>query len=75
MIDGKITEQVTEFNYLGSKISEYKKDMEYKLQTYNRINGLIKRTFGKQMSNQTKQRIHNIPEKKKPSNMEVRHGC
>jgi hypothetical protein len=25
MIDGKITEQVTEFNYLGSKISEYKK--------------------------------------------------
>jgi hypothetical protein len=34
MIHGKIIEQVTEFNYLGSKISEYKKDMEYKLQTY-----------------------------------------
>jgi hypothetical protein len=33
---------------------------EYKLQTYNRINGIIKRHFGKQMSNQTKLRIHNI---------------
>jgi hypothetical protein len=59
MIDGKIIEQVTEFNYLGSKISECKKDVEYKLQTYNRINGIIKRNFGKQMSNQTKLRTHN----------------
>jgi hypothetical protein len=33
MIDGKIMQQVTEFNYLGSKISEYKKDMEYKLES------------------------------------------
>jgi hypothetical protein len=60
MIDGKIIEQVTEFNYLGSKISEYMKDMEYKLQTYNRINGIIKINSGKQMSNQTKLRMHNI---------------
>jgi hypothetical protein len=58
--DGEIIEQVTEFNYLGSKISEYQKDMEYKLQTYNRINGIIKRNSVKQMSNQTKLRIHNI---------------
>jgi uncharacterized HAD superfamily protein len=63
MIDGKITEQATEFNYLGSKISEYKKDMKYKLQTYNRINRIIKINFGKQMSNQTKLRIHNISAK------------
>jgi hypothetical protein len=63
MIDGKIIEQVTEFNYLGSKISECKKDMEYKLQTYTRMNGIIKRNFGKQMSNQTKLRIHNITAK------------
>jgi hypothetical protein len=47
MIDGKIIEQVIEFNYLGSKISEYKKDVQYKLQTYNRINGVIKIIFGK----------------------------
>jgi hypothetical protein len=33
MKDGKIIEQVPEFNYLGSKISEHKKDIEYKLQT------------------------------------------
>jgi hypothetical protein len=33
--------------------------MEYKLQTYNKINEIIKRHFGKQMSNQTKLRIHN----------------
>jgi hypothetical protein len=63
MIDGRIIEQVTEFNYLGSKISEYKKDVEYKLQTYNRINGIIKINFGKQLSNQTKLRIHNITAK------------
>jgi hypothetical protein len=30
------------FNYVGNKISEYEKDMEYKLQTYNRISGIIK---------------------------------
>jgi len=42
MIEGKIIEKVTEFDYLGNKISEYKKDMEYKLQTYNRISGIIK---------------------------------
>jgi hypothetical protein len=60
MIDGKIIEQATEFNYLGSNISEYKKDMEHKLQICNRINGRIKRNFDKKMSNQTKLRIHNI---------------
>jgi hypothetical protein len=37
--------------------------MEYKLQTYNRINGIIKRNFGKKMSSQTKLRIHNITAK------------
>jgi hypothetical protein len=37
--------------------------MEYKLQTYNRINRIIKRNFGKQISNQTKLRIHNITAK------------
>jgi hypothetical protein len=37
--------------------------MKYKSQTYNRINGIIKRNFGKQMSNQTKLRIHNITAK------------
>jgi hypothetical protein len=47
--EGKIIEQVTEFEYVWNKISEYKKDMEYKLQAYNRIKG-IRRNFGKQVS-------------------------
>jgi hypothetical protein len=61
MIEGKkFIEQVTEFKCLWNKISEYKKDMEYKLQTYDRINRIIKINFGKQVPNETKLRIHNI---------------
>jgi hypothetical protein len=37
--------------------------MEYKLQAYNKINGIIKRNVGKQMSNETKLRIYNITTK------------
>jgi len=48
-------EQVTDFKYLGHHISEYKSDLEDKLQTYNKINGAIPRHFGKQM-NKTKQK-------------------
>jgi hypothetical protein len=46
--------------YLGYCISEYKSDLEDKLQTYNKINGVIQRHFGKQMAKETKLRIHNI---------------
>jgi hypothetical protein len=53
VIERKITEHVMEFNCLGNKISEYKKDLEYKLQSCNRINGLMKRNSGKQMCIQT----------------------
>ena len=35
-------------------ISEYKSDLEDKLQTYNKINGAIRRHFGKQMNKETK---------------------
>ena len=54
VIDDKITEQVTEFKYLGYFITEYKRDLEDKLQTYNKINGVIRRHFGKQMTKETK---------------------
>ena len=37
--------------------------MEDKLQTYNKINGAIRRHFGKQMNKETKLRIHNITAK------------
>jgi hypothetical protein len=47
----------------GFRISEYKSDSEDKLQTYNKINGAIRRYFGKQMNKETKLRIHNIAAK------------
>ena len=49
-----IIEQVTDFKYLGYRISEYKSDLEDKLQTYNKINGAIRRHFGKKMNKETK---------------------
>jgi len=55
----KIIEQVTDFKYLGFRIAEYKSDLEDKLQTYNKINGAIRRHFGKQMNKEIKLRIHN----------------
>ena len=53
-----IIEQVTDFKYLGYCISEYKSDLEDKLQTCNKINGAIRRHFGKKMNEEIKLRIH-----------------
>jgi hypothetical protein len=47
----------SDFKYLGYRISEYKSDLEDKLQTYNKINGAIRRHFGKQTNKETKLRI------------------
>ena len=58
-----MSEQVTYFKYLGYCISEYKSDLEDKLQTYNKTNGAIRRHFGKQMNKETKLRIHKITAK------------
>jgi len=63
VIDDKIIEQVTEFKYLGYCISEYKRDLGDKLQTYNKINEVIRRHFGKKMTKETKLRIHNMTAK------------
>ena len=63
MINDNIIEQVTDFKYLGYRISEYKSDSQVKLQTYNKINGAIRRHFGKHMNKETKLRIHNIKAK------------
>ena len=38
VINNNIIEQVTDFKYLGYHISEYKSDLEDKLQTYKKIN-------------------------------------
>jgi len=45
VINNNIIEQVTYFKYLGYRISEYKSDLENKLQTYNKRNGAIRRHF------------------------------
>jgi len=43
-------------------MSEYKSDLEDKLQTYNKIKSYTD-TFGEQMNKETKLRIHNITAK------------
>ena len=48
---------------MGYRISEYKSDLEDKLQTYNKINRATRRHFGKQMNKETKLRIYNITAK------------
>ena len=64
VINNNIIEQVTDLKYLGYRISEYKSDLEDKLQTYNKINGAIRRHFGGgKMNKETKLRIHNITAK------------
>ena len=60
VINDNIIEQVTDFKYLWYPVSEYKSDLEDKLQKYNKINGAIRRHFAKQMNKETKLRIHNI---------------
>ena len=47
VINDNIIEQVTDFKCLGYRMSEYGSDLEDKLQTYNKINGAIRRHFGK----------------------------
>jgi len=54
VINVNIIEQVTDFKYLGYRISEYSSDLEDKLQTYKKINGATRRHFGKQMNKETK---------------------
>jgi hypothetical protein len=49
--------------YLGNMFSDYLKDIDIKLQTYNKLNVAIKRNFGKQMETWTKLKLHNITSK------------
>ena len=63
MINDNIIGKVTDFKYLVYRISEYKSDLEDILQTYNKINRVIRRHFGKEMNKETKLRIHYITAK------------
>jgi hypothetical protein len=48
---------------LGNTFSEHKKDVDIKLQKHNKINGVIRRHFGKEMTVEMKLRLHNITSK------------
>ena len=48
---------------MGCRISVYRNDLEDKLQACNKINGAIRRHFGKQMNEGTKLRFHNFTAK------------
>ena len=63
MINDNTIEEVTDFKYLGYRVSEYKGYLDDKLQTYNKMNGVIQRHFGKQMNKEAKLSIHNIAAK------------
>jgi len=54
VITDNIIEQVTDFKYLGYRMSEYGSDLENKLQTCSKRNGAIQRHFGKQMNKEIK---------------------
>jgi hypothetical protein len=41
----------------------YKNDLDDKLQAYSKLNGIIQRHFGQQVTEETKLRIHNITAK------------
>ena len=57
MINDNIIEQVTDFKHLGYRISEYGSYLEDKLQTYNKINGVIRRYFWK--TNEQRNKVKN----------------
>ena len=57
VINDNIIEQVTDFKYVGYHISEYKSDLEDKLQTYNKINGSYTETFWK--TNEQRNKVKN----------------
>jgi hypothetical protein len=59
----KIIEQVSSFNCLGNLISNEEKDINIKLQRYNKMNGIIKSHFGKHTTIDTKLGKHNITSK------------
>jgi len=50
-------------NTWGTIYQNKKCDLEDKFQTHNKINGAIRRHFGKQMNKVTKLRIHNFTAK------------
>jgi hypothetical protein len=61
LMNNKIIEQRMGFIYLGNHISpfEHQKDIERNLK-YNKLNGVLRRNFGKQMRKDLQTRFHNV---------------
>jgi hypothetical protein len=53
-MEGKIVDKFSNFNYLGHLISNEEKDINIKLQRYNKLKGIIKCHFGKHITTDTK---------------------
>jgi hypothetical protein len=44
-IENRTIKQVSDFKYFGNMFSDHLKDTDIKLQTYNKLNGVIKRNL------------------------------
>jgi hypothetical protein len=62
-LDCKITAQVSEFKYLRNTVSFDNKNIELKIKTYNKMNGINRQSFGKQIPRETQLRLHNTTSK------------
>jgi methyl coenzyme M reductase subunit D len=62
IINGKLIEQVNSFKYLGCNVKTHKinMDLEDNTEKHNKINGIIKRHFGKNMRPQIQVRMYNV---------------
>jgi hypothetical protein len=62
LINNKIIEQRMDFIYLGSHISpfEHQKDIERNFRKYNKLNGVLRRNFGKELRKDLQIRFHNV---------------
>ena len=58
--DGTIVEKVYNINDLGASLSYEEKDIIFKIQTCNKMNGKIERYFGNCLTTDTKFRLHNF---------------
>jgi hypothetical protein len=62
LISNKIIEQMMDFIYLESHISpfEHQKDIERKFMKHNKLNGVLRRNFWKQMRKDLQMRLHKV---------------
>jgi hypothetical protein len=58
----KLIEQLNSFKYLGCNIATLKMnmDLEDNTEKYNKLNGIIRRHFGKDMRPEIQVRTHNV---------------